>query len=627
MTEILLAQGDLNEAKKAAREATVLARGNHDRILSWKSHYWLGRVCEQGLAYRQALRCYRVAALVAHEIAQEIPKGRFKRDFLAQPEARDSLDRYERLRKEVGRQARHDLASLSRSEAVSRKMLASLSAIGQQLSSILDLEQLLASILDMAIENVGAERGVVFLRQEGSGELRAESARGLGGRDLEDLSRFSRSVIEQAGGGRTLLTVDVGQDPALQSVLSLTVNEIKSILCVPMRARGRVTGVLYLDTQKATRLFTERDRSFVESFASQAAIAIDNARLFGTIRAENSRLRQEVEGRFKEIVGSSAPIRRLRETISGLLDNDCTVLITGESGTGKEIVARVIHSNGQRRKARFMAVDCGALPENLLEAELFGYRRGAFTGADRDRVGLIEVAGGGTLFLDEITNTSLGLQARLLRVLQEREVRRLGENEVRKVDVRVIAATNADIKGLMAAGRFRQDLYYRLNVVTIDVPPLRARFDDIPLLTQHFLARRVRAAGGSGETGASGARIPRVLGPGVVEALMRHEWPGNVRELENLIERLCVLTRGEVITVRDLGDLGLAVPEPKWTAMGPGSSTRPSARTGEQIMIEDALRRHQGDKAKAARFIGWNRQKLYRRMRSFRIPADFGKAA
>jgi len=628
MTEILLAQGDLNEAKKAARKATVLARGNHDRILSWKSHYWLGRVWEQGLAYRQALRCYRVAALVAHEIAQEIPKGRFKRDFLAQPEARDSLDRYERLRKEVGRQARHDLASLSRSEAVSRRMLASLSAIGQQLSSILDLEQLLASILDMAIENVGAERGVVFLRQEGAAELRAESARGLGGRDLEDLSRFSRSVIEQAAGGRTLLTVDVGQDPALQHVQSLTVNEIKSILCVPMRARGRVTGVLYLDTQRAARLFTERDRSFVESFASQAAIAIDNARLFGTIRAENSRLRQEVEGRFKEIIGSSAPIRRLRETISGLLDNDCTVLITGESGTGKGIVARVIHSNSERRKARFMTVDCGALPENLLEAELFGYRRGAFTGADHDRVGLIEEAGGGTLFLDEITNTSLGLQARLLRVLQEREVRRLGENEVRKVDVRVIAATNADIKGLMAAGRFRQDLYYRLNVVTIDVPPLRARLDDIPLLTQHFLAGRVQAAaGGHAEPGTSGARTPRVLGPGVVEALMRHEWPGNVRELENLIERLCVLTRGEVITLRDLGDLGLAVPVPLGPATGRGSSTRSTARTGEQMMIEDALRRHQGDKAKAARFIGWNRQKLYRRMRSYAIPAGFGKAA
>jgi len=565
--------------------------------------------------------------LVVRELTQEIPKERLRRDFLAQPEARDSLDRYERLKKEVGRRARHDLASLSRSEEVSRRMLASLSAIGQQLSSILDLDRLLASILDLAIENVGAERGVVFLRPDGAGELRAESARGLGGQDLEDLSRFSRSVIQQAAGGRTLLTVDVGQDPALQNIQSLTVNEIKSILCVPMRARGRVTGVLYLDTQKTARLFTERDRSFVESFASQAAIAIENARLFGTMRAENGRLRQEVEGRFKEIIGSSPPIRRLRETISGLLDNDCTVLITGESGTGKEIVARAIHSNSERRKGPFMAVDCGALPENLLEAELFGFRKGAFTGADRDRVGLIEEAGGGTLFLDEITNTSLGLQARLLRVLQEREVRRLGENGVRQIDVRVIAATNADIKALMTAGRFRQDLYYRLNVVTIEVPPLRARPDDIALLAQHFLERRAQAPVRSGEDRAARDPTTRVLGPGVVQALMRHDWPGNVRELENLIERLCVLTRGDVITLRDLGDLGLATPAPEGAVIEGGFSHRSTGRTGEQMMIEDALRRHQGDKAKAARFIGWNRQKLYRRMRTYAIPAGFGKAA
>jgi Nif-specific regulatory protein len=629
--ELLLCEGDLLKSERAAREAIKVARLTHDRIMTWRSHYWLGRAYEQGLRYRRALRCYRVAMLVVRELARDIPKERFKRDFLAQFEARDSLDRYARLKQEVGRRARYDLASLNRSEAISRRMLASLSAIGQQLSSILDIDRLLASILDLAIENVGAERGVVFLRADGAGPLRPESARGLGGRDLDDLSRFSRSVIEQAAGGRTLLAVDVGQDPALQHIQSVTVNEIKSILCVPMRARGRVVGVLYLDTQKQARLFTERDRAFVESFASQAAIAIENARLFGTIRQENDRLRQEVEGRFAEIVGSSHPVRRLRETIAGLLDNDCTVLITGESGTGKEVVARAIHSHSRRRKARFMAIDCGALPEHILESELFGFSRGAFTGADRDRVGLIEEADGGTLFLDEITNTSMGFQARLLRVLQEREVRRLGENKTRRIDVRVIAATNADIQALLAAGRFRQDLYYRLNVMTIEVPPLRARVEDIPLLAQHFLARRAVPSGKSDSARTAAGSTPRVLGPGVVDALMRYDWPGNVRELENFIERLCVLTRGEVITLRDLGQAGFAAAGAH--GLAPGDDPTPprtgtgAHRTGEQMMIEDALRRHHGDKAKAARFIGWNRQKLYRRMKSYAIPEKFGKAA
>jgi Nif-specific regulatory protein len=549
------------------------------------------------------------------------------------------LTAYQRLESALRNRNRFDTAALRRSESLSRKMLASLGEIGQQLTSTRDLDELLDRVLDLAIENVRAERGMVFLRAAADGEMHVANARGVGSTDLEDLTTFSRSVVRRAAEGQTIHTMDVGQDPGLSSVQSIVIHEIKSILCVPMKSRGEVLGVIYLDTRKKTQLFTEKERTFVESFAGQAAIAIENARVFGRMKEENSRLRREAESRFPELVGTSSLMRQLHKIIAGVLDVDCTLLITGESGTGKGVIARTIHAHGSRRDGPFLTVDCGALPENLLEGELFGYKRGAFTGAERDRVGLLEEANGGVLFLDEIANTSIGLQARLLRVLQEREVRRLGENQARRVNVRVIAATNADLPSLIVQGRFRQDLFYRLNVIPVVAPPLRDRQEDVPLLVAAFLKRHARDGNPT-----------RMLGPGVLEMLQRHAWPGNVRELENLMERLVVLCRGEVITVADLPDslhLGEARTfsrasegddsesevfrdgaRKKGVDFDRESRARGTTRkTGEQIMIEDALHRFRGDKTKAAKFIGWNRQKLYRRIKSYSIPADFGKAA
>jgi transcriptional regulator with PAS, ATPase and Fis domain len=390
-----------------------------------------------------------------------------------------------------------------------------------------------------------------------------------------------------------------------------------------MVLRGRVVGAIYLDTHDSIHRFGEKERTFVEALASQAAVAIENARLFGQMRSENIRLQREVEGRFKEVIGSSPAMRRVHQVMEGVLNNDSTVLLTGESGTGKGMVARAIHANGHRQQGPFIAVDCGALPDNLLEAELFGYRRGAFTGADQDRTGLVEEARGGTLFLDEIGNTSPGFQARLLRLLQEKEIRRLGENEARPVNVRIIAATNADLRSLMQDGKFRQDLFYRLNVVSIEVPPLRNRLEDLTTLVDHFIRRH-----------ASQSSQVKRLGPGVLRAFGQYSWPGNVRELEHVLERLLLLTPGEFITLDDLPDElrptdaapahGDVHDEARRAGKHPGPRSIDSPKTGEQLMIEDALRRYAGDKAKAARFIGWNRQKLYRRMRSFSIPAGFG---
>ena len=611
--EVLLSAGRTEEAQKDLDEAIEVAQKNADRPQFWQASYWLGRVFEQRLQYEQALGCYRVAALTINELAMDLDDERYREPFLAQPAVREAQARYERLRAEVGRKARHDIAAMSRSEKISRRMLNALNTIGQKLTSILDLNELLAHLLDLSVENVRAERGMVFLRDEATDEMQLACARNMDKQSLEDVSTFSRSVIKRVAEGHTLLEVDVGKDPALSVYKSLVIHEIKSILCVPMRTRGKTIGVIYLDTRRAAQMFTDKERTFVESFASQAAIAIENARLFGDINAENVRLKQEVAGRsrFENMIGMSPAMQKMTDVISSVASSDCNVFIVGESGTGKELVARAIHFGGPRQKRKFIAIDCGALPESLLEAELFGFARGAFTGADRDKIGLIEEAHGGTLFLDEISNTSVALQARLLRVLQEHEVRRLGENAARRVDIRVVAATNGDVVHLMQEGKFRSDLYYRLNVVTIEVPPLRDRREDIPLLVEHFLKQRT----------ADGTASKR-LAPGVVDALCRYEWPGNVRELENVVERLVVLTPGTVVTQDRVPDeIRAAAGFPPTRTNGDGYRHK----TGEQLMVEQTLRRFQGDKAKTARFIGWNRQKLYRKMKIFGIPADYGQ--
>jgi transcriptional regulator with GAF, ATPase, and Fis domain len=607
-----LSLGRCDEAERDLVEVMENARNESDRSIAWRSAYLLGRAYEQALRYEQALASYRESALTLHELEMNLEDERYRTAFGRLPEVIEAREKYDRLKSEVGSRTKHNVAVLHRSEQVSRKMLASLSAIGQTLSSILDLDQLLDRLLDLAIDNVGAERGVVFLLDAPTGEMRPANARGACGESLDEISTYSHSVIKRAALGEALVTLDVGKEPSLSGYESLVLHSIKSILCVPMRAQGSVIGVIYLDTQRAAQLFTDKERAFVESFASQAAIAIENARAFGRMREDNLRLRKEVGQRFDKLIGNSPAMRRLKDLVSSVVDNDCNVLISGESGTGKELVARAIHDHGRRHGKPFLALDCGALPEHLLEAELFGHARGAFTGADRERTGLFESANGGTLFLDEITNTSISLQARLLRVLQEREVRRLGENRSRSIDVRIIAATNADIKTMMSEGRFRSDLYYRLNVIGIDVPPLKQRREDVPLLVHHFLHSH----------STDGPRRLRIS-PGALSALCRHDWPGNVRELENTVERLAILCRDGVIGE---ADLPVGTDSPTIVPGEPSGNAQPM-KSGEQAMIEEALRFTAGDKAKAARYIGWNRQKLYRRMRTYSIPTNFGKAA
>ncbi|MEW6751324.1 MAG: sigma-54 dependent transcriptional regulator [Candidatus Latescibacterota bacterium] len=331
---------------------------------------------------------------------------------------------------------------------------------------------------------------------------------------------------------------------------------------------------------------------------------------------ENRQLRQEVAGRhcLEQLVGQSPAMQRLGALLSKVIDSSVTVLLLGETGTGKEAIARCVHYQGPRRDGRFVAVNCGALSEGLLDSELFGHRRGAFTGATEDRAGLFEAADEGTLFLDEIGDTSPGLQVKLLRVLQEGEFTRVGETQARHTRARVVAATNRDLEADVCAGRFRQDLYYRLSVFPITVPPLRARRQDIPLLAAHFAERHAARAG----------RPVPLLTPEALTALGRYDWPGNVRELENEIERALVLTpAGAAIELTVLSEkvLPQAPPAPRQGKL------REILAAVKQEVIENTLTACNGNRSRAAQELGLTRWTLLQKLKAYGVSASDGRGA
>jgi Nif-specific regulatory protein len=315
-------------------------------------------------------------------------------------------------------------------------------------------------------------------------------------------------------------------------------------MSVPFVLRGKIVGAIYLDSKNRREGFTDESLTFLKAFSNLSAIAIDNARLMGNLRDENYQLRTEVQRtyQFKEIIGSSRKMQEIFDLINKIINSDISVLLEGESGTGKELVARALHYNGARRDKPFIAQFCGNLSETLLESELFGHKRGAFTGAVSDKKGLIEIADGGTFFLDEVADIPASIQAKLLRVLQNGEFRRVGDTEIRKVNVRIISATNKVLAKEVETGSFREDLYYRLNVIAMRMPPLRERDGDLPLLVRHFLAKH---------SGGTDGNLKRVT-PDAMRIIERYHWPGNVRELENSIERAIVLAGERDITFDEL---------------------------------------------------------------------------
>jgi len=474
--------------------------------------------------------------------------------------------------------------------------------ITQTIQGILEPRELLDKVLEIAMMHLEAERGFLLLTDQAGGEHEVTAARNFGDGSSPNTIAASSSVLKKVlASGDAVLSFDALADREFEASQSIVSQKIRSVICVPLKIRDAVTGAVYLDSTKARGKFNDETLKFLSVFGHLAAIALENARRYDQLLQENERLRHEVHpaALFPDLIGTSGAWRAVTELVHRVVDTDVSVLITGESGTGKELIARAIHDNSPRNSRAFVAVNCAAIPDQLLESELFGHKKGSFTGANADKKGLVEVADGGTLFLDEISDLPATLQTKLLRLLQEREIRRVGDTTSRSVDVRILAATNKDLQKEMHAGRFRDDLFFRLNVVGIQLPPLRDRRDDIPALARHFLHR------------ASEAHKRKVteISPGAMKALIMQAWPGNVRELQNVIERAVVLTRGSELTEADL-----QIPSGGQADVLAGNLT---LEEFERMLVERTLSEMEGNRTRTAERLGVSLRWLQYRLKEW----------
>ena len=498
-------------------------------------------------------------------------------------------------------------SALGRASAVEARLLALYDMV-RVLNSETDPDALLETMLDMAIAVVRAERGMILVA-EAVGDYTVRASRNIEPDAAADAEGFSRTVVLEAAAGTPVLAIDTGDDPRLRDLRSVSLYHIRSVLCVPLRARGRRIGAVYLDNRSGGSMFTQDDLTFLQAFADHAALALENATQRRELERENRRLciATESRARLAGLVGRAPGMQRAYDRIEKFAATSLPVLILGESGTGKELAARAIHDLGPRRACPFVVENCAAVTETLLESELFGHVRGAFTGADRDRAGLFEQADGGTLFLDEVGDMSPAMQARLLRVLQEGEVRRVGDDIRRRVDVRVVAATNKDLDREVAAGRFRDDLRHRLHVLVVELPPLRERPGDVALLVDALVERIGRDRGGA----------PPRIRRDVVDLLERSPWPGNVRQLENCLKRLAVHAGDGPIT------MDVAMADEGFRGILPGGDSNFATALRIDLNEEDQIRRAlaaaEGNRGRAARLLGISRATIFRKLKEHGI--------
>ncbi|HEX8353756.1 MAG TPA: sigma 54-interacting transcriptional regulator [Pyrinomonadaceae bacterium] len=494
--------------------------------------------------------------------------------------------------------------------------LALLIRVSTSVNSIRETEGLQRELLRLVFEAVPAERGAILLVGE-DGRLVSELGLDRAG-DVSRAVEVSRTVVRRViEEGSAVLAADLIEG-GFDSSESLRAARLSSLLCAPLVLYGRALGALYLTAADPATHFDEGHLQLVTVICGIAAVALDNARRVEQLESENDLLRAEVSVEHG-MVGESRAMKKVYQFIARVAQADTTVLIRGESGTGKELAARALHLNGPRRERPFVAINCAALTETLLESELFGHERGAFTGALAQKKGKLEVADGGTLFLDEVGEMSPVLQAKLLRVLQEREFERVGGTRTISVDVRVIAATNRDLEEAVRSGGFRQDLYYRLNVVPFELPPLRQRREDIPLLASYFAAKYA----------AKFKRKVTGISREARECLTGYDWPGNVRELENAVERAVVLGSTESLLPEDLPETVLeAEPDPvgaRGSVPQPVTKYHEALREAKRQLILRALEQSSGSFTEAARLLGVHPNYLHRLIRNLNLRPEIKK--
>jgi len=524
--------------------------------------------------------------------------------------------------------------------------LSLLNEISRVLGSTLDLHAVFDQTMRVLAERLGMERGSLVLLDEPTGKLRTETAVGL---TPEEIQRATYELGEGITGsvvatGESIVVADIASDARFlnrSGARPTSTNASKiSFICVPIRMEGRTVGAISVDKLFKDTESLRSDQRLLEILASFIAQALKINEIVAQEREEWQEEKRSMSAnlrakyKFDNIIGSAPPMIDVFDTIAQVASSRATCLILGETGTGKELIAKAIHYNSNRAEKPFIRVNCGALTGTLLESELFGHVKGSFTGAIKDKMGRFEAANGGTLFLDEIGTIDMGLQVKLLRVLQEREFERVGDNRTMKVDVRIIAATNLDLQEEVGKGRFREDLFYRLNVVTIFLPPLRNRREDIPRLIDFFLDK----------FNAENAKSLRKISKEMLNVLVRYPWPGNVRELENAIERAVVLSRADTLSedllptaIRAFSQQGRA----NVASEGIDALTRRLAeqsinefelrdgqiydmviRQVEKALIEKALARCSGVKIKAADFLGINRNTLNKKFKELGLEAE-----
>ncbi|MCA9713147.1 MAG: sigma 54-interacting transcriptional regulator [Myxococcales bacterium] len=480
-----------------------------------------------------------------------------------------------------------------------------------------DLDDLLNELIDQVVSLTRANKGFLVLADE---EVRysVRVARNLERQPVDDPEELlSDKIIKQVIEERAPQIIsDAFNDTRFQTSMSVINLKLSSVMCVPLIVRGELLGLIYVGNNSIVDLFKESDLELLKVFAGQAALFIKNAQLLNELKSETADLQDRLErNRFGQIIGACPQMLDVYKRVRKVAATDIGVLITGETGTGKELIAHEIHDRSPRASGPFVTVNCGAIPENLIESELFGHLKGSFTGAVSNKIGKFQAAHNGTIFLDEIGELPLGMQVKFLRVLQERKVQRVGESATAEIDIRVVAATNRDLKREVAEGRFREDLYHRLNVIGVHLPPLRERGDDVVLIARYLLGRYADQFGVKLDPA-------RAFDPSAIRALMRFEWPGNIRQLENHIKKALVLAEGPTLSASDL-ELEVEVPGAR-SGAAPGAAGEVTRETviplseardmWQREYINRVLALNNGNRTKTARDLGVDPRTIFRHL-------------